>query len=131
MRIVESLPGSIAMSANAFSSIALASGVCLLLLAALGAHPAAGATVYKCPSPEGGVTYSNTPCPGGERMDISLPPPAAGEEAQSPESRAQTAPDTAPRFSGYSAIAILSPGSEDVARDASGAGSVPVALAIT
>ncbi|HSD61706.1 MAG TPA: DUF4124 domain-containing protein [Burkholderiales bacterium] len=120
--------------ANALSSIVLAAGVCLLLLADLGAQSAAGAAVYKCPSPEGAVTYSDTPCPGGEQMDISLPPPAApapGEEAQSPESRAKTAPDTAAPFSGYSAIAILSPGSEQVARDSSGAGDIPVALAIT
>ena len=122
------------MPAHALSSIAPVAGICLLLLATLGSHPAAGATVYKCPSPEGGVTYSDTPCPGGERMDISLPPPAApatGDEAQSPKSRAKTGPDTAPPFSGYGEIAILSPGSEQVARDSSGSGSVPVALAIS
>lgn len=67
-------------------------------------------------------------------MEISLPPPpaAAGPEgAPSPESRAKTVPDAAPPFSGYSGIAILSPGSDQVARDPSGAGNVPVTLAIS
>lgn len=103
----------------------------LLALAALGIPAAAAGTVYKCPSPQGEVTYSDQPCPGGEKMEIYLPPPA---EAPAPGETAETGGGTrpgAPPFAGYSDVSIVSPGSEEEARDDSGAGSVPVALAIS
>lgn len=120
------------MPANVLPPIARTARLCALLaLAALGIQPAVAETVYKCPSPQGEVTYSDQPCPGGERMDIRLPPPAeapaAGETA---EPRAGGKPD-APPFAGYSEVSILSPGSSDVARDSTGAGDLPVALAIS
>ena len=103
----------------------------LLVLAALGAGPASAAKVYKCPSPEGGVTYSDIPCPGGEPMEIYIPPPpepaGAGESA---ETGAGAKPD-APPFAGYRDVSIVSPGGDEALRDPSGAGSVPVALAIS
>lgn len=103
----------------------------LLALAALGIPAAAAGTVYKCPSPEGGVTYSDQPCPGGEKMEIYLPPPAeAPAPGETGETGAGTRPD-APPFAGYSEVAILSPGGGEVARDASGGGDLPVALAIS
>lgn len=41
----------------------------------------AHADIYRCPTPDGGTRYSDTPCPDGERLDLS-PQPSGGAEAQ-------------------------------------------------
>lgn len=97
--------------------------------------PALTATVYKCVDEKGGVAYSDTPCPGGVRMEIPTevlvpappppPKPAAGE-AERKETGAR-----ASAFPGYSALSLQNPANEEVIRDNSGEGTVPVTISLS
>jgi len=97
--------------------------------------PALTATVYKCVDEKGGVAYSDTPCPGGVRMEIPTevlvpaPPqprkPAAGE-AEQKETGAG-----GPAFPGYSALALQNPSNGEVIRDNAGEGTVPVTMSLS
>jgi len=87
--------------------------------------PAVSATVYKCLDEDGRVAYSDTPCPGGVRMEIPtevlVPAPAAPQKPG-----AGTA-----AFAGYSGLAVQNPANEEVIRDNSGEGTVPVVLSVS
>jgi len=69
----------------------------LLLLPAI-----ALAQVYECPGQDGPV-FTNTPCPGGKRMDLG--PPNVIDTGNPP----QQAGATQPAVSAYTSLAIISP----------------------
>ncbi len=65
-------------------------GVAAAVLLVLGASQAQAQTVYRCPH-KGGVTYSQTLCPGGQPMADKPSKKAAARYAVPPQDRAKAA----------------------------------------
>ncbi len=54
----------------------------LLIISLSLAVPAYGQTVYKCPTPDGKISYQRAKCPDGRRMPIQDNGKASGDENQ-------------------------------------------------
>ncbi len=97
--------------------------------------PAVSATVYKCLDENGRVAYSDTPCPGGVRMEIPtevlVPAPAAPQKPGAAETDQGGPGAGTAAFAGYSGLAVQNPANEEALRDNSGEGTVPVLLSVS
>jgi len=91
------------------------------LLIFLSSALACAQVVYQCPGQDGPV-FSDTPCPGGKRMDLG-PPNVIDTNAPAPQQAATQ--DTAPV---YSAFSILSPENDGTIHTNTGQFSVSLTL---
>ena len=94
----------------------------------LGLVAVAPAQVYRSVDADGQVTYSDSPGPGSERIEVaplqtySAPPPAAASAAPAPEADAASTVEGPPAYR----VSISSPGDDDTLRDNAGTVSVSV-----